>query len=319
MSPLHSRSSPAGSPPNSPERQHLHSASADLSVVWQSELDELAGYGRELVGAILSQGVDIPPRLRVLAHEGIGCTGLYELVQDVAFNGFPLWRHRTADMFLFSGHGHRWFFGTLQTLDAVDVRLEAQGGVAASVESHSCRMPHAMRRRRADRHSSAWVCFDGRRWLDEPSFSVRAELEYRIPEPIVRADGACPERDYVAGHVTVVAERIPRQIGDAAGRCGPTSPGQGRPQGAGRVGGYGTQSARGGLFGASPLRERDPMVAQGAQRGEAGAGAPGGDVVDRRHLRELGAKLRSAGAATGASLVASTGAGGKGKNVNLFA
>lgn len=293
-----------------------------------SELAECSGFGRRLARLPELEAAEIPPALDVRATPESGCDGRYDLVQDVSFNGFPLWRRSDASMWVFSGVGARWYFGDRQTLEA---SVHSEVGLVKSAEPHWCRMPDAMMTQQPTVRRGTWLRCDGTSWLDESSLYVNRAPELLQHAVVGTRGGASPIAAKSSGSASVTVgagssggyarSSSPLQTAASSGgspprvvawpeelSCGPAS---GDPLARRRA----AAATPGGRLPTSALEATgSPRVREAATvpttckpahvlRGDVGGGSgvPGAAVapsglVDgdfRRKLRELGAKLRS--------------------------
>jgi hypothetical protein len=86
------------------------------------------------------------------------CAGVYVMVPNRLPNGFPLWKQRDGDHFLYSGTGKRWFIGDEEE---EEMNFVCNSGIIVGRDIH-----------RGSPSSGAWQRFDGEAWVDDDAISV---------------------------------------------------------------------------------------------------------------------------------------------------
>jgi len=109
-----------------------------------------------------------PPAVLVLDSPNghLEVTGIYKL-QERRANGQPVWKHDTAEYYVFSGTHGRWCVGGLDC-EADD--FEVSAGWIMTAEEHGTRMPDEFRR------AGEFLRWDGTQFVPDAAVHIHSEL-----------------------------------------------------------------------------------------------------------------------------------------------
>eukprot|EP00929_Paragymnodinium_shiwhaense_P063233 TRINITY_DN31603_c0_g1_i1.p1 TRINITY_DN31603_c0_g1~~TRINITY_DN31603_c0_g1_i1.p1 ORF type:complete len:1055 (+),score=232.77 TRINITY_DN31603_c0_g1_i1:155-3319(+) len=109
-----------------------------------------------------------PARLHVAGPStGVSYAGTYDLTPETARLGFPAWRQRNGDAWLFSGIGDHWFVGCLPSGKGMQAApdFQALSGFISTTGPHGGELPHKM-------EPDSWCVFDGIQWANDARVAV---------------------------------------------------------------------------------------------------------------------------------------------------
>jgi len=115
---------------------------------------------------------NVPQLLRLETPNGhMSCTGEYALVPGEQANGYPLWKQKGGDRWLYSGSDGKWH---IDGRDARDRGFDCATGVIHSLSVHLGMMPDAV-------GAGRWLRKYGAETLDDPAIRITAVRDSTVP------------------------------------------------------------------------------------------------------------------------------------------
>mmetsp|Transcript_60882 Transcript_60882/g.132069 ORF Transcript_60882/g.132069 Transcript_60882/m.132069 type:complete len:602 (-) Transcript_60882:47-1852(-) len=101
------------------------------------------------------------------------CAGRYDLVADEFPNGFPLWKQRGGEHWIFTGTNGRWYVGGVREKI---LKFQCSSGSIRSRHAHGSRTPH--------RPGVAWLVLDHGCWTEDPEILLGTQAPVQPPDTL---------------------------------------------------------------------------------------------------------------------------------------
>eukprot|EP00929_Paragymnodinium_shiwhaense_P048973 TRINITY_DN24720_c0_g1_i1.p1 TRINITY_DN24720_c0_g1~~TRINITY_DN24720_c0_g1_i1.p1 ORF type:complete len:552 (-),score=142.83 TRINITY_DN24720_c0_g1_i1:70-1725(-) len=123
----------------------------------------------------------VPTILMVVCPGAHDCGGMYELVPDDVPNGYPLWKMKGKQMWLFSGTTTQWFVGDESEFKD---KFNCNTGYMSTHYKHNGLMPDKVKEwQRVDKSSGVWV--------DDDSIAVSQEIPACLYVGVPNVEAEC--------------------------------------------------------------------------------------------------------------------------------